>query len=96
MKHSSNLIYAIILPVALAAGPVRASPIGLPDLLVASAASDEVLRYDGDTGAFVGVFASGGGLWVPEGLLFTPEPTTGMLVFVAAILALSRRKRVPR
>jgi hypothetical protein len=56
------------------AGVLAAPPRAPADLLVGSAATDQVLRYDGTTGAFVGVFASGGGLDVPAFLVFTPEP----------------------
>jgi len=31
------------------------------------------LRYDGDTGNFIDVFASGGGLSLPGGLVFGPD-----------------------
>ena len=40
------------------------------DLYVSSFDSSEVLRYDGDTGSFLEVFASGGSLDRPQGLLF--------------------------
>jgi sugar lactone lactonase YvrE len=43
------------------------------DLLVTSRNTDEVLRYDTDTGSFLGVFASGGGLDNPVGLTFGPD-----------------------
>ena len=39
---------------------------------MASAGSDQVLRYDGRTGAFLGPFASGGGLSRPDWLVFVP------------------------
>ncbi|MBO1351009.1 MAG: hypothetical protein EBE86_028245 [Hormoscilla sp. GUM202] len=42
-------------------------------LLVSSANSDEVLRYDATTGFFLDVFASGGGLDNPFGLTFGPD-----------------------
>jgi len=42
-------------------------------LLVASRFTDEVLRYDVASGAFLGVFASGGGLDNPVGLTFGPD-----------------------
>jgi len=42
-------------------------------LLVASRFTDEILRYDGASGAFLGVFASGGGLDNPVGLTFGPD-----------------------
>lgn len=43
------------------------------DLLVGSTNSNEILRYDGQTGAFVGAFASGSGLDGPRGLAFGPD-----------------------
>ncbi|MBN2563137.1 MAG: PEP-CTERM sorting domain-containing protein [Phycisphaerae bacterium] len=43
------------------------------DSLVASSASDEILRYDGETGDFLGVFADGGGLDGPQQLVFGPD-----------------------
>ena len=50
-----------------------AAPLGAQDLLVSSRNSDQILRYDGTTGSFVGVFASGGGLDNPVGLTFGPD-----------------------
>src|SRR5262249_30204196 len=38
--------------------------------------SDQVLRYNGATGAFIDVFASAGGLGGPTYLLFRPTETT--------------------
>jgi glucose/arabinose dehydrogenase len=43
------------------------------ELLVTSRNTDEVLRYDLATGAFLGVFAAGGGLDNPVGLTFGPD-----------------------
>jgi len=43
------------------------------NLLVASQRGDQVLEYDGETGAFVGVAAEGGGLNGPEALLLDAE-----------------------
>jgi hypothetical protein len=47
-------------------GALAALALALPataqDLLVSSRFTDQILRYDGTTGAFVGVFAQGGGL----------------------------------
>lgn len=43
------------------------------DLLISSEDSDQVLRYDGTTGAFLGVFTSGSGLDEPRGLAFGPD-----------------------
>jgi DNA-binding beta-propeller fold protein YncE len=42
-------------------------------LLVVSAFGDNLKRYDGTTGAFLGTFASGGGLAQPYGLAFGPD-----------------------
>ena len=44
-------------------------------LLVASWYTNSVLRYDAHTGAFIDVFASGGGLSHPEGLALGPRRT---------------------
>ena len=60
-------------PLLLLLAPVLAPRAAAQDLLVASRFTDEVLRYDGTTGAFVGVFASGGGLDNPVGLTFGPD-----------------------
>ena len=45
------------------------------ELLVSSESTNNVLRYDGTTGAFIDVFASGGGLEIslPEGLALGPD-----------------------
>jgi sugar lactone lactonase YvrE len=48
-------------------------PSAAADLLVSSGATAGVLSYDEVTGAFVGVFASGGGLSVPWGLTYGPD-----------------------
>ncbi len=55
---------AVLFALALST-PARAA-----DLLVSSEATNQVLRYDGQTGAFVSVFASGNGMSMPEGLAF--------------------------
>lgn len=44
-----------------------------PVLLVSSGGNAQVLRYDGVTGAFLGVSASGGGLNTPAGLAINPN-----------------------
>ena len=44
------------------------------DLLVSSFLSNQVLRYDGTTGAFVGNFAQGGGLNGPGGMVPPEQP----------------------
>jgi hypothetical protein len=43
------------------------------NLYVSGFGSDNVLRYSGTTGALLGVFASGGGLDSPLGLVFGPD-----------------------
>jgi sugar lactone lactonase YvrE len=54
------------------------NPIGLTfgpdgDLYVGSALTDQVLRYDGTSGVFLGVFAQGGGLDDPRQVNFGPD-----------------------
>lgn len=46
---------------------------GAPDLYVAGFFNDAVLRYDGQTGDFLGVFTTGGPLELPRGLAFGPD-----------------------
>ncbi len=62
----SHLLSALLIALVTTAAttPARAG-----DLLVSSA-TNEVLRYDGQTGAFIDVFASGGGLLGSAGLVF--------------------------
>jgi len=63
-----HLIAGLVLAiVSLCGGPV--APQGL-DLLVGSGSTDKVLRYDGQTGDFIGTFvaARSGGLVIPAGL----------------------------
>src|SRR4029453_6484590 len=69
-------------------------------MLKAASASTNVLRYNGTTGAFIGVFASGGGLDQPSFLIFSsqvsPVPQAATLTLLAAglvmcILAARRR-----
>jgi WD40 repeat protein len=68
MQHTSALALAAL---AILSGGLHAQT--PPDILVTSRNTDEVLRFDGSTGAFVGVFASGGGLDNPVGLTFGPD-----------------------
>ena len=50
---------------------------GLDDnLYVSSFDTDEILRFDGTTGEFIDVFASGGGLDGPVGMLFDKETSS--------------------
>ncbi|MEP7062887.1 MAG: NHL repeat-containing protein [Betaproteobacteria bacterium] len=43
------------------------------NLYVANGDTNEILEYDGATGAFIGVFATGNGLLSPRGLTFGPD-----------------------
>lgn len=52
----------------LAASTARAG-----DLLVSSRFSDNVLRYDANTGDFIGVFATGHGMDNPNGIAYGPD-----------------------
>lgn len=65
------------------------------NLYISSSASDEVLRYDGISGEFIGSFAFGGGVLDPRGLVFVPEPGTGALLGagLAGLVAFTRRPR---
>lgn len=73
---------AILLLAAAPRTPATALPVAQAgDLLVASRFSDQVLRYDLASGAFLGVFASGGGLDNPVGLTYGPD---GALYVVSA------------
>lgn len=65
MNHRTT--YLVILFLA----SVNAARAG--DLLVASRFSNNILRYDGVTGAFKEVFASGNGLANPNGIAFGPD-----------------------
>lgn len=61
-----------------AAGGGLDNPVGVTfgpdgDLYVASGDGNQVLRYDGDSGAFVAVFASGGGLNGTRQINFGPD-----------------------
>ena len=62
-------------PAALLAfsGLALAGPSATQDLYVTSRFTDEVLRFELDTGALVESFASGGGLDNPVGLTFGPD-----------------------
>ncbi len=58
--RSIRRLLAILAILAACPPPAAAWQTGI-DLLVGSAFTDSVLRYDGQTGAFLGTFASGGG-----------------------------------
>ncbi len=53
---------------ALSAAPALAG-----DLLISSRFSNNVLRYDAESGAFIGVFATGSGLANPNGIAYGPD-----------------------
>ena len=55
------------------ATPVATPAAGAEVLYVSSGDTDSVLAYDGETGAFLRTFASGGGLTEPEGIAFGPD-----------------------
>lgn len=61
--------------------------------IVASWGNHQLLRYDAQTGAYLGVFASGDGLTLPNDLLLTtvPEPAAALLLLTAAVGMRSRR-----
>lgn len=62
-----------LLLACVVAASVTARASVTPDLLVSSRFSNQVLRYDGQTGAFRGVFASGNGLANPNGIAYGPD-----------------------
>ena len=64
----SDSRFAGILFVAAFVGIIPVCAAAEMDLLVSSFATDSILRYDGETGAFIEVFADGGGLDGPDGL----------------------------
>jgi hypothetical protein len=73
MKRSRYLILLTGALFVCLASPAVGGPSTPQDVFVSSANSNEVLEYNGTTGAFVRSFASGGGLQHPEGLEFGPN-----------------------
>jgi hypothetical protein len=71
MRYKSNALFLTLVAAwtsALAVSSARA------DLLVVFAGTTKgVARYDQDSGAFLGVFASSGGNLRPNGLAFGPD-----------------------
>lgn len=65
--------FAVLAIVATGLFAVGRASAATRDLLVASRFTDNVLRYDGDTGQFIGVFASGHGLDNPNGIAYGPH-----------------------
>src|SRR2546428_615567 len=61
--------------------PLGGGHLGLEDftlgpdgnVYVTDVATNNVKKFNGTTGAFIGVFASGGGLNLPQGLSFGPD-----------------------
>ncbi len=76
MRRLLILVAASLL--ALGAWPAPA----WAQLFVSSSFTDQVLRYDGTTGAFIDIFASGGGLDGPRSLVFGPDGS----LYVASFL----------
>lgn len=73
------------------------------NLYVAGLFTNQVLRYNGASGAFIDVFAGSGGLNLPFGLLFFPDPTPtlsewGQILMVGVLVAsgvwVLRRRRL--
>lgn len=60
------------------------------NLYVTSFGTHEVLRYDGQTGAFIDAFAT---CTEPTGLTFVPEPATLLLLGFGALALLRKRTR---
>jgi streptogramin lyase len=86
---SLNMLVAALVLGALTSIVV---PTAYADLLVGSSFTDSVLRYDETTGAFVGVFASGGGLNSPIGLVYGPDGN----LYVTSIAVTNTRGSVLR
>jgi WD40 repeat protein len=66
-RHLTTAVLALTLTTCAVAtaGPVA--------LFVSSGDTHSVLAYDGESGAFIGTFARGGGLVEPEGIAFGPD-----------------------
>src|SRR5690348_1595235 len=71
--QSSYKVFFTLTAVLLLVVAGVTAPCANATLLVSSNATDQVLRYDQTTGAFAGIFASGGGLDGPQGLVFGPD-----------------------
>jgi len=70
-RLARSMLFVVVASAGIGLGPLRAS--GGGDLLVSSRFSNNVLRFDARTGAFVGVFASGSGLLNPNGIAYGPD-----------------------
>jgi DNA-binding beta-propeller fold protein YncE len=69
LMHSCCTFY-LSLPLLISTGVPNAQATAL---LVSSGETDSVIRYDGTTGAFIDIFASGRGLAGPNGMSFGPD-----------------------
>lgn len=69
MSMTTRAFAVLLLLLSLACAPA----VGARDLLVSSRFGDNVLRYDGDSGEFKSIFASGHGLDNPNGIAFGPD-----------------------
>lgn len=73
-------------------GPVGARFGTSGDLFVSSFNNSKVLRYDGASGAYKGVFASGGGLDSPNNITFmpVPEPPSWVVMGLGALVLIRK------
>jgi hypothetical protein len=73
-------------------GPVGARFGTSGDLFVSSFNNSKVLRYDGASGAYKGVFASGGGLDSPNNITFmpVPEPSSWIVMGLGALVLIRK------
>ncbi len=69
MPSIARVLAAVLILTVFVAIP----PVAARDLLVSSRFGDNVLRFDGDSGAFKEVFASGHGMDNPNGIAFGPD-----------------------
>jgi DNA-binding beta-propeller fold protein YncE len=72
MKPSIAIPFLVALLAAIGVGGY-AAPCRAADLLVSDQVADSVLRYDGSTGRFIDIFASGSGLAATQAILFGPD-----------------------
>src|SRR5689334_6692291 len=70
MSRNRRSVWWLALALLAGPGPAARADLGL---FVSSFFTNSVLEYNGTTGAPVGTFASGGGLSLPQGLVFGPN-----------------------
>jgi sugar lactone lactonase YvrE len=92
-----NLTTGAVMPNFTVGGPIDC-PVGhlfAPDgqMIVASWQNHRLLRYDGDTGAYIGPFASGSGLQLPNDLLLTPVPEPSAIAGAVSAIAIATIRR---